>query len=80
MRSTCWPFDLHFAVHFTPNHLDWVQVQELWRPGHLAQHSVTLLLVHISLTTPGGVFGISQDTLVADMVLLDDAKNPSETV
>ena len=31
------------------NHLDWVQVWWLWRPGHLAQHPITLLLAQIAL-------------------------------
>ena len=29
----------------------------LWRPGHLIQHSITLLLGLIALTQPGGVLG-----------------------
>jgi hypothetical protein len=29
----------------------------LWRPGHLMQHSITLLLAHIAFTQPGGVLG-----------------------
>jgi hypothetical protein len=29
----------------------------LWRPGHLMQHSITLLLGQIALTQPGGVLG-----------------------
>ena len=28
-----------------------------WRPGHLMQHSITLLLGQIVLTQPGGVLG-----------------------
>ena len=57
MLSTCWPFCLHSAVQLTPNHLDWVQVRWLWRPGHLAQHPINLLLGQIALTQPGGVWG-----------------------
>jgi hypothetical protein len=29
----------------------------LWRPGHLMQHSITLLLGQIALIQPGGVLG-----------------------
>ena len=34
------------------------RVQQIkWRPGHLRQHSITLLLGQIALTQPGGVLG-----------------------
>ena len=29
----------------------------MWRPGHLMQHSITLLLGQVALTQPGGVLG-----------------------
>ena len=29
----------------------------MWRPGHLIQHSITLLLGQMALTQPGGVLG-----------------------
>jgi hypothetical protein len=29
----------------------------LWRPGHLMQHSITLLLGKVALTQPGGLVG-----------------------
>ena len=57
MLSTCWLLFLHSAVHHIPNHLNWVEVRWLWRPGHLTQQSITLLLGQIALTQPGGVFG-----------------------
>ena len=56
MLSTCWLLFLHSAVQLTPNHLNWV-VGRLWRPGHLMQHSITLLLGQIALTQLGGVLG-----------------------
>ena len=43
MLSTCWLLFLHFAVHLIP--------------GHLMQHSITLLRGQIALTQPGGVLG-----------------------
>ena len=48
---------LHSAVRLIPNHLTLVEVWALWRPGHLMQDSITLLLGQIALTQPGGVFG-----------------------
>ena len=34
------------------------RVQQIkWRPGHLVQHSITLLLGQIALTQPEGVLG-----------------------
>ena len=41
----------------SPTHLNLVEVWGLWRPGHLMQHSITLILGQISLTQPGGVLG-----------------------
>jgi hypothetical protein len=38
MLSTCWLIFLHSAVQLIPNHLNWVAVRWLWRPGHLMQH------------------------------------------
>ena len=35
MLGTCWLFFLHSAVQLIPNHLNWVEVGLLWRPGHL---------------------------------------------
>ena len=57
MLSTCWLPFLHSAVQLIPNHLKWVEVRWLWSPGHLMQHSITLLLGQIALTQPGGVLG-----------------------
>ena len=57
MMSTCWPLFLHSAVQLIPNHRHWVEVGWFWRPGHLLQHSITLLLGQIALTQPGGVLG-----------------------
>ena len=57
MLSTCWLLFLHSAVQLIPNHLNWVEIRSLWRPGHLIQHSITLLLGQIALTQPGGVLG-----------------------
>ena len=56
MLSTCWLL-YHSAVRLIPNHLNLVEVRGLWRPGHIMQHSITLLLGKIALTQPGGVFG-----------------------
>ena len=47
----------HSAVRLKPNHLHLVKVGGLWRPGHLMQHSITLLLGQIAITQPGGVLG-----------------------
>ena len=58
MLSTCWLFFLHSAVQLIPNHLNWVVVGGLWRPGHLMQKSIILLLGQIALTQPGGVFRV----------------------
>ena len=54
MLSTCWLFFLHSAVWLIPNHLNLVVVG-LWKPGHLIQHSITLLFDKISPIQPGGV-------------------------
>ena len=56
MLSTCWLLFLHSAVQLNPNHLNWVEVGKLWRPGHLMQHSITLH-GQIALTQPGDVLG-----------------------
>ena len=58
MLSTCWLLFLHSAVQLIPNHLNWVEVGSLWRPGHLMEHSVTLL-GQVALTQPGGVFWVT---------------------
>ena len=42
-------------THPKPSQLSWGG--GLWRPGHLMQHSITLLLGKIALTQPGGVLG-----------------------
>ena len=57
MLSPCWVFLLHSVVQLIPNHLIWVEVGGLWRPGHLMQQSISLLLGQIALTQPGGVLG-----------------------
>ena len=57
MLSTCWLLILHSVVQLIPNHLNWVEFGWLWRPGHLIQHSITLLLGQIALTQPWGVLG-----------------------
>jgi hypothetical protein len=57
MLSTCWLLSPHSAVQLITNHLNWVEVGRLWRPGHLMQHSITLLLGQIALTQHGGVLG-----------------------
>ena len=57
MLSTCWLLFLHSAVQLILNRLNWVEVEGLWRPGHLIQHSITLLLGQTDLTQPGGVLG-----------------------
>ena len=57
MLSTCWLLFLHSAVQLIPNHLNWVEVGRLWKPGHLMQHSITLHLGQIALTQPEGVLG-----------------------
>ena len=56
MLSICWLLFLHSAVQLIPNHLNWVEVWQLWRPGHLMQHSITLFLGQVALTQPGAVF------------------------
>ena len=56
MLSICWLLFLHSTVQQIPNHLNWVEVGWLWRPGHLMQHSITILLGQIALTQSGGVF------------------------
>ena len=55
MLSTFWLLFLHSVVRLIPNHLN--LVGGLLRPGHLMQHSITLLLGKITLTQPGGVLG-----------------------
>ena len=57
MLSTCWLLFLHSAVRLILNQLNWVEVGGLWRPGHLMQHSITLLLGKIALIQPRGVLG-----------------------
>ena len=57
MLSTCWLLFLQSAVQLISNHLNWVEVGWLWRPGHLMPYSITLLLGQIALTQPGGVLG-----------------------
>jgi hypothetical protein len=47
----CWLLFLHSAVQLILNHLNWVEVGGLWRPGHL-------ILSQIALTQPGGVFWV----------------------
>ena len=61
MLSTCWKLNLHSAVQLIPNHLNWVEVRCLWRPGQLMQHPITLLLCQIALTQPGGGLGHCPD-------------------
>ena len=53
MLSTCWLLFPHSVVQLISNHLNWVEVGILWRPGYLMQHSITLL-DKIALTQPGG--------------------------
>ena len=48
---------LHSAVQHIPNILNWVEVGWLWRPGHLMQHSIILLIGQIALAHPGDVLG-----------------------
>ena len=48
MLSPCWLLFLHTAVRLVPNHINWVEVGRLWRPDHLMQHSITLLLGQIA--------------------------------
>jgi hypothetical protein len=57
MLSTCRLLFVHSVVQLIPNHLYWVELGCLWRPGHLMQHSITLLLGQITLTQPGGMLG-----------------------
>ena len=57
MLITCWLLFLHSVVRPIPNHLNLVEVGGLWRPGHLMQHSITLLLGKVALTQPEGVLG-----------------------
>uniref|UniRef100_A0A673W8P0 Uncharacterized protein n=1 Tax=Salmo trutta TaxID=8032 RepID=A0A673W8P0_SALTR len=57
MLSTWWLLFIHSAVQLISNHLNWVELRGLWRPGHMMQHSITLLLGQIALTQPGGVLG-----------------------
>jgi hypothetical protein len=49
MLSTCW---LAFSSLFGPIH-----PKPFWRPGHLMQHSITLLFNQTALAHPGGVLG-----------------------
>ena len=55
MPSTCWLLFFHSAVQLIPNHLNLVEVGGSWRPGHLMQQSITLILGKLALTQPGGV-------------------------
>ena len=57
MLSTCWLLFLPSAVRLIPNNINLAEVGGLRRPGHLMQHSITLLLGKIALTQPGGVLG-----------------------
>ena len=57
MLSTCWLLFNHSEVQLIPNHHNWVEVRGLWSPGHLMQHTITLLLGQIALTQPGGMLG-----------------------
>jgi hypothetical protein len=57
MLITCWLLFLNSAVQLIPNHLNWVEVGWLSRPGHLMQHSITLLLGQIALIQTGDVLG-----------------------
>ena len=57
MLSTFWLIFLHSVVRLIPNHLNLVEVGGLWRPGHLMQHSITLLLGKMALTQPGVELG-----------------------
>ncbi|CAJ0965016.1 unnamed protein product, partial [Ranitomeya imitator] len=48
MLCTCWPFCLHSAVQFTPNHLDWVQVCVTSKaPPH---HHTSSSMLHVGLS------------------------------
>ena len=55
MLSTCWLLFLHSAVELIPTDVNLVEVNGLWRAGHLMQHSFTLLLGQIAITQPGDV-------------------------
>ena len=55
MLSTCWLLFLYLAVQLIPNNLNWVEFGWLWRPGHVMQQSITLLLGKIAHKQPGGV-------------------------
>ena len=57
MLSTCWLLFFPSAVRLIPKHLKLVEVGGLRKPGHLMQHSITLLLGQKVLTHPGGVLG-----------------------
>ena len=57
MLSACWLLFLHSVVQLIPNHLNWVEAWWLWRPGHLMQYSITLLLGQLVLTQPGRCVG-----------------------
>ena len=81
--STCWLLFLHSVVQLIPNHLNWVVVRWLWRPSHLMQHSITLLLGQIALTHPGGVLGhcpVDKQTIVLwilnKLLTVSPAKHP----
>ena len=54
MLSTCWLLFLHSAVQLIPKHLNVVEVGRLWRPGHLMQPSITLIIGKIAYTHPVG--------------------------
>ena len=64
MLSTSWLIFLHSAVRLIPNHLNWVEVGGLWRPGHLMQHSIPLILSQIALTQPGGHCPVEKQMIV----------------
>ena len=55
MLSICWLLCLHSALRLIPNLLNLVTFGGLWRPGHLMQHSITLLLGQIALKQTGGL-------------------------
>ena len=45
MLSTCWLLFLHSEVQLIPNHLNWVEVGGLWKPGHLMQQAISIVLL-----------------------------------
>jgi hypothetical protein len=65
MLSTCWLLFLHSVIQLIPNHLKWVEVGWLWRPGHLTQHSITLFLCQ----THSNAHPVSREITVATLDL-----------